>query len=287
VLERELGLPAPRFVVADTLAELDARLPTLVGPVVFKPEDASGSKGISAADVRDRAACLAAFAHARAHARCGGVCIEELLEGQHISADGFIDDGRVAHMLCTDKQRVGFVVHGHVVPAPIAPEHVVSLRRQVEAVVAHVGLDVGFFDLDAVVTATGPEIIEISPRLGGNGIPLLFERAAGLLLTEASLRRAMDEPFVLACASTPRPMASWVFGAPQPGTLTAIADEHTVRARVPELEHLLVAREIGDTVRPMENGADLIGIAIFAIREDSSFTAMTGRLETALQIEVR
>jgi hypothetical protein len=255
--------------------------------VVFKPEDASGSKGISAADVRDRAACMAAFEHARAHARCGGVCIEELLQGQHLSADGFIDGGRIAHMLCTDKQRAGFVVRGHVVPAPIAPEDVASLRRQAEVVAAHVGLDVGFFDLDAVVTATGPVIIEISPRLGGNGIPLLFECAAGLLLTEASLRRAMGEPFALTCASTPRRMASWVFGAPQPGTLAAIADEQTVRARVPELEHLLVAREIGDIVRPMENGADLIGIAIFAIPHGSSFAAMTARLEVALQIEVQ
>ena len=286
-IQHELGLPAPRFVVADTQADLDARLPALAGPVVFKPEDASGSKGISAADVRDPAACLAAFAHAQAQARCGRVCIEQLLEGRHLSADGFIDGGRIVHMLCTDKQRAGFVVRGHVVPATIAPEHIVSLRRQVEAVAAHVGLDVGFFDLDAVVTATGPVIIEISPRLGGNGIPLLFERAAGLLLTEASLRRAMDEPFVLACASTPRPMASWVFGAPRPGTLAAIADERTVRARVPELEHLLVARDIGDAVRPMEHGADLIGIAIFAIPEGSSFAAMTGRLEVALQIEVR
>ena len=286
-IQHELGLPAPRFVVADTPAELDARLPALAGCVVFKPEDASGSKGISAADVDDRAAVHAAFAHAQVHSRCGRVCIEALIEGSHLSADGHIEGGRIAQMICTDKQRAGFVVRGHVVPATIAAEHIASLRAQVEAIAAYVGLDTGFFDLDAVVGDEGPVIVEISPRLGGNGIPLLLERAAGLALTEASLRRAMGEPFALVCAAVPRSMASWVFGAPRAGTLSAIADAPSVRARVPELEHLLVAREIGDAVRPMEHGADLIGIAIFAIPEGSSFAAMTARLEAALQIEVR
>jgi hypothetical protein len=97
----------------------------------------------------------------------------------------------------------------------------------------------------------------------------------------------MGEPFVLSCEPSPRRMASWVFGAPVAGTLTGIAGENTVRARMPELEHLLVGREIGAPVRPMENGADLIGIAIFSIPEGSSFADMTGRIQAALEIEVR
>lgn len=286
-IQRDISLPAPGFVVAATVDELEARLPSLTGTLVFKPEDASGSKGISAADAGDRAACIAAFEYARKYARCGGVCVEEMLAGQHLSADGYIEDGRVAQMLCTDKQRAGFNIRGHVVPAPYSGADVAALRKQVETIAAHVGLESGFFDLDAVITATGPVIIEISPRLGGNGIPLLFERSAGLALTEASLRRAMGEPFTLSCSSTPRTMASWVFGAPMAGSLASIADERAVRENVPELEHLMIARSIGESVRPMENGADLIGIAIFAIPAGSSFDAMTAKIETALRIKVQ
>jgi hypothetical protein len=150
-----------------------------------------------------------------------------------------------------------------------------------------VGLDVGFFDLDAVVTATGPVIVEISPRLGGNGIPKLLACAAGLDLTEASLRRAMGEPVDLSCATTPRRIGSWVFGAPRPGKLAAIADERAARARVPEIEFLLVGRRTGEAVRPMENGADLIGIAVFTIPEGSSFADMTARIAAALQIAIQ
>lgn len=286
-IQHEIGLPAPKFIVADTRADFRARLPALAGTVVFKPEDASGSKGISSAQVADDTGCDAAFDSAREHSRCGGVCIEELLEGDHLSADGFIAGGRVVQMLCTEKQRAGFMIEGHVVPSRIKSTHEEALRAQVQVIAAHVGLETCFFDLDAVVTANGPVIIEISPRLGGNGIPMLFSRAAGLHLTEASLRLAMSEPFELHRTSQPQHMASWVFGAPREGTLAAIADEDIMRARVPELQQLLIGRAIGDHVKPMENGADLIGYAIFSIPPGSSFREMTGRLAAALQIKVR
>lgn len=286
-LQGQIGLPAPGYLVAADPTELEQRLAALSGTLVFKPEDASGSKGISSAAAADRAGCLAAYAHARTYSRCGGVCVEEMLEGRHLSADGYIEGGRVVQMLCTEKQRAGFNIRGHVVPASYAEADVAALKEQIEAIARHVGLDSGFFDLDAVITATGPVVIEISPRLGGNGIPLLLERSAGLALTEASLRRAMGEPFSLTCAAEPRRMASWVFGAPAPGKLAAIASEQEVRAAVPAVEHLLVARSPGESVRPMENGADLIGIAIFAIPDESSFDAMTARIGAALRIEVQ
>jgi hypothetical protein len=190
-------------------------------------------------------------------------------------------------MLCTEKQRDGFLVRGHVVPSTISAEHENALRRQVQCVASHVGLDAGFFDLDAVVTSRGPVIIEISPRLGGNGIPMLFSRAAGLHLTEASLLRAMGEAFTLTCTSRPRRMASWVFGAHRAGKLTGIADDDSVRAQVPELEQLLIGRSLGEVVRPMKSGADLIGYAIFSIPDGSNFDEMTDRLAVALQIEVQ
>jgi biotin carboxylase len=179
------------------------------------------------------------------------------------------------------------MIDGHVVPSRIAAADEDLIREQVHAIATHVGLQTCFFDLDAVVTPKGPVIIEISPRLGGNGIPMLFARAAGLQLTEASLRLAMGEPFELHRADSPRRMASWVFGAPRAGRLAGIADEATVRAKVPELEKLLIGRSIGEQVRPMENGADLVGYAIFSIPEGCTFHEMTQRLAAALQIEVQ
>jgi biotin carboxylase len=286
-VQQEIGIPAPGFIVATSRDELIARLSSLRGKVVFKPEDASGSKGISSADIDDRAACESAFSHAIASSRCGRICVEEHLEGEHLSADGYIDCGRVVQMLCTEKQRTGFMIDGHVVPSRIAAADEDLIREQVHAIATHVGLQTCFFDLDAVVTPKGPVIIEISPRLGGNGIPMLFARAAGLQLTEASLRLAMGEPFELHRADSPRRMASWVFGAPRAGRLAGIADEATVRAKVPELEKLLIGRSIGEQVRPMENGADLVGYAIFSIPEGCTFHEMTQRLAAALQIEVQ
>jgi biotin carboxylase len=285
-LQREIGIPAPGFIVASSVEELTPGLRALHGEVVFKPEDASGSKGISSADVADSAGCAMAFAFAKANSRCGRVCVEEYLQGDHLSADGFIDDGDVVQMLCTEKQRTGFMIDGHVVPSSITPDQEELLRSQIRAIAAQVGLRRCFFDLDAVVTKSGPVVVEISPRLGGNGIPMLFSRAAGLQLTEASLQLSMGEPFKLRRAAQPRRMASWVFGAPRAGRLAGIADEEAVRTKVPELEQLLIGRDVGEQVRPMENGADLIGYAVFAIPDGQTFHDMTARLAAALRIEV-
>jgi biotin carboxylase len=285
-LQQELGLPHPAFAPVDEPGALASTIAGLAGELVFKPEDSSGSRGISSAPSEDLSACARAYELARRYARCGRVCVEQRIEGTHISADGYIAGGRIAEIVCTAKQRDGYLVRGHVGPFWPETRALASLRQQVDAIASRLGFDVGFFDLDAVIVGGGVVLVEMSPRLGGNGIPTLVECATGLRLIDALFSHAMGEPVELRAWPSHRVMASWVFGSDRAGTLRDFVATSELTSRCPEVRYLLRAREIGDRVSAMENNGDLLGYAVFELAEGIKYDDMVARIGAELGLVV-
>ena len=164
------GDPSPKSVMVDGTTDLSAL--QLDYPIIVKPTDRSGSRGIFKLENAEglenavRAALDAGFEKK--------ALIEEFAEGQEYSVEGISFNG-VHHILAmTLKYTTGaphFIETGHLEPAPVSEE----MLEQVKAVVVH-ALDT----LEIKNSASHSEvkiddkgnirIIEIGSRMGGDAI---------------------------------------------------------------------------------------------------------------------
>lgn len=166
----EAGVRAPRHV---TVERDDTELPTppAAYPLLVKPVDSSGSRGVALAEGPDDV--WPAIKRARTFSKSARVLVEEFLVGREVSVELICAQGAVETVAVTDKQTTGaphFVETGHSQPSQLLPseqEEVIALARQ--AAIA-LGLDNCAAHAEIMYTANGPTMIEIGARLGGDFI---------------------------------------------------------------------------------------------------------------------
>lgn len=198
------GFPCPRSVSiaaqADAAVLLDRAAP-MSFPVVLKPTDSSGSKGISIIEAPDEAAFEEAFAHARAFSRNGVLVLEEYIRSSFprvIGGDVFVVDGEVRFwglMSCLrDEALGGLVPVGERSPSGLSPVQDFAVREQIQALVTSLGLRFGEFNVEVIVGEGGvPYFLELGARAGGNMIPVQLSDISGIDLVEANVRCAMGD----------------------------------------------------------------------------------------------
>ena len=175
------GVAADRDATDDVLelsaAELDAFDPAawgMVYPLIVKPTDRSGSRGVTkltrpnADDVRQAVlrACGESFAHE--------AVVEEFVEGDEFSVEGMSWEGSHRILAVTRKATTGaphFIETGHLQPAFLPAE----VEARVRAVVVHaldtLGVRYGASHTELKVLPSGDvKLIEVGARMGGDCI---------------------------------------------------------------------------------------------------------------------
>jgi biotin carboxylase len=181
------GVPQPRFALVGTAAEGRAAAEEIGFPVVLKPRAAAASYGVVRAVDADEVAGYFAFAaqatvpHMPRYER--SVLIEEYLDHPEISIDSVVYGGQVVPLFLAHKV-IGYAPYfeetGHIVsnndPLLRDPAMVEVLRNTHNAL----GITTGWTHAEFKLTETGPKVIEVNGRLGGDLIPYLGMRASGL-----------------------------------------------------------------------------------------------------------
>ena len=191
----EAGRAASSGLFGSALArtDLESLERELHFPVVFKPVDSSGSRGVRLLHHASPDDVASAFAFAQSFSSSGTVCVEEFVGGTEFGGDGILLDGELAFLAITEKHLDGFVVTGHSLPSTLAREDQDRVRKALEDCCRAVGYARGPLNFDVKV---GPErvvVLEMSARNGGNGIPAVIKRATGVDVEEATIRLALGE----------------------------------------------------------------------------------------------
>jgi len=272
-LSDDLGLPGYRWAVGGRAEEL-AQVRT---PLITKPNDGSGSKGLSVVTHDDE--LRAAFEHAATHSPDGIVIAEELVPGRHLALEMFLGEGRPMFAAITEKRFVsGYLVGTHLCPADLAERVREELVEAGTRLCEAIGLRDGPVNFDAVLTPAGHTVlIEVNARLGGNGLPALLRAAHGVDVVAALISLALGEPVDLRPGSPPRHTALTMFGSPLPvaGTLTGVSGLTAARA-VPGVVSVDVFALPGQTVRPFDQSGNKIG-QILAAGSTADGAAATAR----------
>jgi biotin carboxylase len=250
-----LGLPGPRWTQGAPAA-VRAAARALRMPVMVKPTDSSGSRGISRVD--DPGRLGPAAIEAAAFSGRNVVIVEEFLEGRHFTAEAVITGGRVAVLGVTERRLTEppyFVTTEHWMPAGDLAERA---RPVLDKLCAALDYRWGALNVDLLLTADDRLVlVEWGARIGGNGVAELLDLAYGVNATETYVRMALGERV----DPVPRPAryaAFRVLSAPLAGKLVGIDGLAAARA-VPGIAGVVLAASPGDTVVPYTRAGAKLG----------------------------
>ncbi|NUL04504.1 pyridoxal-phosphate dependent enzyme [Streptomyces lunaelactis] len=283
---KDAGVPQPRFAVVTDVAQVAAGVAAVGLPCVVKPADDSGSNDVllcaTAAEATEHAArVLAVESNVRGLPTARTVLIEEYLDALEYSVEMFSDGDEVTCVGVTAKYLTGtpyFVETRHVFPAPLPEAERAALTDTVTLALKATGMRFGPTHTEVKLTARGPEIIEINPRLAGGMIPELIRLATGSDLLEQQVRAAAALPVDLSAERSGHAGIQFLL-AEHPGTLASVDGTAEVLS-AEGIERVTVTASEGIDVRPPRNAYDRLGHVI--ARGDDAADVMDA-LDSALR----
>ncbi len=168
-------------------------------PIMVKPVDSSGSKGVVKVESKDELS--AAIKEAVSYSRSGLYIIEEFIEkkGYQISGDGFSVDGKLVFTSYGNElyQSGGirdYVAMGEFWPTLFPEEIIKKLNDQLQRLITELGMKTTAYNIEAIVDKNDDVyILEFAPRNGGSYIPQLIKYATGVDLVEYTIKAAAGE----------------------------------------------------------------------------------------------
>ena len=164
------GDPSPLSILVHSVADLEGK--KFDYPVIVKPLDRSGSRGIAKVMCKDdlEAAILAA----REQGFVDNALVEEFATGQEYSVE-YISFHGVHHFLAmTKKYTTGaphFIETGHLEPAPIDSDILMKVKKVVPHALDSLGITDSASHTEIKISPEGDlKIIEIGGRMGGDFI---------------------------------------------------------------------------------------------------------------------
>lgn len=265
-------------------------------PVILKPTDSSGSKGVTVVPAPDAASFDAAITAATEFSRNGILLCEEYLERGYpyvIGGDIFVIDGRVRFWGLMDAVRDeslgGLVPVGEAFPSGLPVDKADLLKSEVQGLVTSLGLRFGEMNLEVIIGRDGkPYIIELGGRAGGNMLPLQLQDVSGVNLTQASVRCAMGD-FDCAvdfdpAAGTGDAVATLVLHAKSSGSFAGVHVDPALKRYVYRTQ---VFVHEGDRVEKFVNGSKALGILFLRFPSADVMRELLAESSHLVSVEVR
>ena len=216
---RKAGIPCANGGLIKNIDEAEG----LVYPVILKPRDNSGSRGVIFCN--NKVELEAAFNEAMQYTKLDSVLVEEFIEGQEYSIESLHYDGKSEVIQFTEKKTTAFpynVELGHIQPANISEEH----RQQIRKIITDIAVALNFENCpshtELKINERGIFIIETSPRLGGDYITsTLTPLSTGINLEDQLINIATGMPIDTKIGRVERTSAVCFFSLLE-GTITAI-----------------------------------------------------------------
>lgn len=169
---------------------------TLPLPIIVKPIDMAGSRGINLVTTEEE--LKMAVEDSISLGDKGDIIVEEYMTGPEVSVEIFVENSEPYVMQITDKLTSGaphFMELGHSQPSSLSESIKMSIAQVACKAVKALGLNNCVAHAEIIVTKEGPKMVEIGARMGGDGIQQqLIQLSTGINLPEAVIKLAMGDP---------------------------------------------------------------------------------------------
>ncbi|RDB63928.1 hypothetical protein C1878_03840 [Gordonibacter sp. 28C] len=273
----EVGLPCPlaaSFEAGASAAEVECLVEGFRWPLVVKPTDSSGSKGVSV--VTEPTQMPAALEHAGANSRNGILIAEEYIERAFpnvVGGDIFVVDGMIRFwglMRCLRDSKASLVPVGKAIPSGLSEGQLSKVKETLQLLVSSLGIRFGELNVEVIIgDGDVPYVLELGSRAGGNMIPVQLGDASGIDLVRANVMCAMgDDPGGISWDPEDVYFATHVLHTLKDGTyegyeLSAAAEVACYRE--------VVYQEAGAPVHHFDGANKALGILFFEFEKQESF----------------
>lgn len=189
----ENGIPTAKHIYIDR--NWDGNMPAFKYPLVVKPVDSNGSKGVKKVFSSDELEC--SLQEAFSYSISGDVIIEEFKYGEELSCDFYVENGIAKTMSITASKKIkendkSFTIVQSYYPAPVKYDegHVLEIAQRI---VDAWGLKDSPLLVQMIVNENEYNVLEFSARMGGGSKYHLIQVLSGVDIMKAYVEMVMGE----------------------------------------------------------------------------------------------
>ena len=243
-------------------------------PVIVKPTDSAGSKGVTRVDRKED--LNKALEYAMSHSFSYHVIVEQFIEKTECSSDSdaLSVDGKLAFISFNaqrfDEQAFNpYTPAAFTWPSTYTSEQEQYLTSELQRLITLLDMKTAVYNIETRIGTDGlPYIMEVSPRGGGNRLCEMLRYATGVDLIRAVTRAAVGDPIDdIAPCNYNGHWAEVILHADRKGTFQRLEISKQMNAEIVE-EDLWI--KPGDQVAAFEGANDSIGTLVMRFSDAST-----------------
>lgn len=229
-------------------------------PVIVKPRDNSGSRGVKLCRTKEE--LEQSMTEALEYSKLDSVLVEEFIEGPEYSIEGLHYDGKGEVIQFTEKKTTEFpynVELGHIQPADTSEEN----QQKIREIVSIIGKTLKFENCpshtELKINERGIFVIETSPRLGGDYITsTLVPLSTGINMEDQLLQIALGEKVDTHAGLEEKASGVCFLNLPC-GKVTAIDPAIKEVCNWPNVYGFATSLKVGDEIHPITSSLNRYG----------------------------
>lgn len=195
----ENGFNVPKAWTFSSSEEALSGLSGICYPIIVKPTDSAGSKGVTRVDRKEDLKSALGYAFERSIK--GHVIVEEFIEviGCPSDTDGFSVDGRLVFIDFNAQwfdagASNPYTPAAYSWPSTFTKEQEEYLVAEIQRLITLLGMKTSVYNIETRIGTDGkPYIMELAPRGGGNRLCEMIRYATGVDLITAIVRAALGD----------------------------------------------------------------------------------------------
>lgn len=284
-------LHTPRAKAFESVEQAVKDLATFTLPVMVKPIDSSGSRGVSkitcATELQEKAALALQFS------RAGRFVIEEYIEksGFHIGGDGFSINGELVFYCLTNDHfdcavSNPFVPIASTIPCAISPALQNKIQQEIQRVLTLLHMQTGAFNFDIRIDANeNVFLIELAARNGGDWLPKLIDYATGVDLITYTVKAALGQDCSdLKMKDVKRFVGLYLISSQHDGLFEEVVIQEELKEQLVDMK---LSVKQGEKVSTLKGANDQIGLMILSFSTVQEMLSTIDNLPNLVTVKVK
>lgn len=287
---QENGFPCPKtftFSSDSPMEEVIKGVSQLRFPIVIKPTDSSGSKGVTFLSDSDE--IKKAIAHADEYSRNKILIAEEFIERGFpdvIGGDIFVEDGKIIlygdMAALREEENNGLIPIGEKLPNGLNNSQIKALYGELQKIVTKLGIKSGELNIELLIDKNDvPHFLELGPRAGGNMIPIQLSDAFGVDLIKANVAAAIGAPANLTPVEPKECYMTYVLHSLKDGIYAGIEYSDEIEPYIYRKVHY---KNPGDLVEVFDGAGKALGIVFMQFPSSAKMNEMQKKLNSLIKI---
>jgi len=281
------GFNAPKSVSIKQNENFVDKISCLQFPIIVKPTDSSGSKGVtkltSFADVEDT------VAFAFLHSRNKRIIAEEFIEssGEQLHGDGFVFNGELIFNYLGDhhyNNKINpFVPFSTTWPSMYKEDVMLKIDNELKNFIRLSGYKNGPVNIEVRINDKDEiYIMEIGPRSGGNFVPQIIKYATAFDMVDASLD-LVSEAFIYKAPKQKKCAAYYVIHSEYDGELLELSFKKELLPFIKEFHQYNFP---GDKVKSFQGANAALGVLLLLFKNNQEMNSIIEEMENKINLKI-